>query len=281
MAPEPPPQFHAAAPDPRGWVRSGCAYRAVQPEGTWHRGVPSPFLTLIVTTDAPVVGSDGALDTLVAGLSPEVEMILMPRLQTGVQLAVHPLAARRLLGMPAAALVRRSVDLTAVAGSAGTRVREHAGDAGGPGGRLAAVRAFTDELAHRHTGRPGPRREVVGAWQLLEASRGRMRVDEVARRVGLGPRHLADLVRAELGVGPKGLGRVMRFTHASTLMATQVRAGRRPVLADVAARCGYADQAHLAREFRSFVGVPATAWLREELANLQAGGHAYAAEWAS
>lgn len=281
MAAELQPQFHTAPSDPRGWVRSGCGYVSVQPEGTWHRGMPSPFLTLIVTTDTPVVGSDGALDTLVAGLSPEVEMIRMPRVQTGVQLAVHPLAARRLLGLPAAALVRRSVDLADVAGVAGSRVRERAGEAGCWDDRFAAVRAFTDAQATRHADLPGPRREVVGAWRLLEASRGRMRVDEVARRVGLGPRHLADLVRDELGVGPKGLARVMRFTHASARLTAEVRVGRRPVLADVAARCGYADQAHLSREFRSFMGLAPSAWLREELANLQAGGHAYAAEWAT
>lgn len=275
------PAFHTAPPDPRGWVRGACGYRSVQPEGTLHRGMPSPFLTMIVTMDTPVVGSDGALDTLVAGLSPEVEMIRMPAVQTGIQLAVHPLAARRLLGLPASALLRRSVDLADVAGVAGTRVRERAGEATTWDDRFDAVRAFTDDQTRRHADRTGPRREVIAAWRLLEDSRGRMRIDDLAARVGLGPRHLADLVRAELGVGPKGLARVMRFTHASTRLATQVRAGRRPVLADVAACCGYADQAHLSREFRSFVGVPPSAWVREELANIQAGGHAYAAEWAS
>ncbi len=42
-------------------------------------------------------------------------------------------------------------------------------------------------------------------------------------------------------------------------------APERPALAHVAVRCGYADQPHLAREWRALAGCSVGTWLREEL----------------
>ena len=44
-------------------------------------------------------------------------------------------------------------------------------------------------------------------------------------------------------------------------------------MAGLAARAGYSDQSHLTREFVRFAGLPPTAWVAAELANIQDGGH--------
>ena len=71
---------------------------------------------------------------------------------------------------------------------------------------------------------------------------------------------------------PKAAARVIRFDRARHLLirqASEKSSGYR--LADLAAACGYFDQAHLAREFRALAGCPPSQWITEEFRNIQAG----------
>lgn len=261
-------------------VASACAYDASGLEPGEHRGLPSPWLTFVVSTDGPVrtygtvedTGSPdpsrvASYDVLLAGLHPVAARVEQPERQSGVQLALHPLAARRLLGCTAAELTGVGQDGADVVGPAVLDLHE----------RVSGVRAeerlavMDDWLRSRLAGSEEQGRvrpEVARAWRVLHASRGRSLVDAVAREVGLSPRHLRDLVRAELGTTPKGLARALRFDHVVERLA----AGERR-LASLAATTGYADQAHLTREFTTMAGCSPTAWLVEERRNLQDGGH--------
>jgi transcriptional regulator GlxA family with amidase domain len=60
-----------------------------------------------------------------------------------------------------------------------------------------------------------------------------------------------------------------RFHRARDLLVRQAATGGLR-LADLAASCGYFDQAHLAREFRALAGCPPSRWLAEEFRNVQA-----------
>jgi transcriptional regulator GlxA family with amidase domain len=126
----------------------------------------------------------------------------------------------------------------------------------------------------------GPRPEVVEAWRLLTATRGRVRIGELAERVYLSRRRLSTLFAAEFGLTPKEAARTMRFTHAVARIGEGVRGGALD-LAGVAAECGFADQPHLDREFRDFAGTSPSGWIAEEFPNIQAGGHRYARDWES
>lgn len=91
---------------------------------------------------------------------------------------------------------------------------------------------------------------VDRALHLLDASGGQMDIARLARDAALSTRQLERLCLATTGVSPKWLARVTRFQAA--LAAVQ---GGGSTLAAIAQQTGYADQAHLARDFRRFTGV--------------------------
>ena len=78
-------------------------------------------------------------------------------------------------------------------------------------------------------------------------------VAAMADRTGYSPRQLHRRCVPLFGYGPRRLARILRLGRA----LDHARAGR--PLADVAATCGYADQAHLTHEVRSLTGATPTA----------------------
>jgi AraC-like DNA-binding protein len=79
----------------------------------------------------------------------------------------------------------------------------------------------------------------------------------IAERLGLSARHLHRRCLPIFGYGPLRLERVLRLGRAVDESRTGVP------LAQVAAGCGYADQAHLSREVRALAGTTPTGLLRE------------------
>ena len=69
-------------------------------------------------------------------------------------------------------------------------------------------------------------------------------------------------MRAEFGVTPKEYQRLVRFEAARGRLVAEHRGGA--ALAAVAAASGFADQAHLTREWRAMAGCTPTEWLRAE-----------------
>ena len=255
-----------------------------RPQRPPHRGLPSSSLTLVVATDSPLLCSysyaewarqEGVRhDVCIGGFHTRPVYLQRPDREEGVQVEVHPLAARRLLGVPAAALSELTHDGEDVLGSRIRALHSRVASAH-PRDRAELVAAGLASAAGRHERVPGPRREVVGAWRLLERSGGRMRVADVASEVGVTPRHLSTLCRAELGIGTKELADLMRFeaTHSALRKVVRRASGPRPDglrLADLAHDHGYADHAHLDAAYRRYAGTTPTNWIAEEFRNIQA-----------
>jgi AraC-like DNA-binding protein len=245
------------------YVASLVAYDVDLGEPGVHRGLPSTTVTFVLPVGQPLdVGwrgvppSRAARWSTVSGLHAHPAEIHHDGHQRGVQLALTTLGARALLGLPAAALSGEMLELEDVA----PRLR-HLPE------RLAACpaterlalleRVLTAELAHHDA--PEPRAEVGRA--LARLTRGAS-VQRVADEVGYSRRHLTTLVRAECGLTPKEVQRVARFQASRALLG-------RARLAAVAPACGYADQAHLTREWVTLAGCTPTTWLREEFPFLQ------------
>jgi AraC-like DNA-binding protein len=88
--------------------------------------------------------------------------------------------------------------------------------------------------------------------RILEMARAGTTVPDMAAHVGLSPRQLHRRCLTLFGYGPRHLVRVLRLERA----LAGARGGS--PLASVAYDCGFADQAHFARDVRDLTGVTAT-----------------------
>ncbi|MEV0978816.1 helix-turn-helix domain-containing protein [Streptomyces sp. NPDC049915] len=257
-----------------GWY-SGYRQRGV-PHGR-HLGLPSPWLTLILTLDEPLSiaahpdprAPGGDYPTLLGGLHLAPAHIAVPGRQSGVQVALSPLGARLLLGLPAGELAGTDVPAGDVLGAEVAEVHERLRSAADWPARFAVVDGWLLRRLARHTAPAAEvAPEVVQAWQRLLADGGRVRIDALAAEVGWSDRHLRTRFRQEIGLTPKAAARVVRFDRARRRLAARPH---RPGLAGLAADLGYADQSHLDREFTALASCAPSVWLAREFRNIQAG----------
>ena len=274
----------------RRYVAGYTGYRQRGLPPARHRGLPSPYLTLIFTLDEPLTieahpdrgQPPGEFGTLLGGLHSVPALITHAGAQSGIQVALRPLGARALLGLPAGELADLDVPAEAVLGGVCAELRDRIRLAAGWPERFAVL----DEILLRRaaesdamspdalrSGALGPDAvspEVSWAWRRLLRDGGALRVSELAAGTGWSGRHLTSRFRAEIGLTPKAAARVIRFDRARKLLVRLLAVGDY-TLAGLATDCGYFDQAHLAREFRVLAGCPPSQWLAEEFRNVQAG----------
>jgi AraC-like DNA-binding protein len=236
--------------------------------------MPSPYLTVIFTLGEPLqvrrhpdpAQPSGRFDALVGGLHDSPALIVHDGVQAGVQLQLSPLASRPLFAMPAGELASLDVDASAVLGPLAERVLDRLSDADD---WQSCFRALDEGLGAALDPERLPPRQVVAAWTLLLRSGGRMRVGEVAERVGWSERHLGTVMEREVGLTTKTAARVIRFDRARRLLQDACRSGEGSIGA-VAAASGYFDQSHLVRDWRRFTGLPPSEWIAHEFRNFQA-----------
>ncbi|MGK5534105.1 helix-turn-helix domain-containing protein [Streptomyces sp. URMC 129] len=202
--------------------------------------------------DAARVLPDGCMDLLwnggelsVAGPDTRAHLFVRAPGVRHVGVRFEPGAGPDVFGVPADELTDARVPLAALWPERLVReLTERVAAAPDPGAALESVAAGR----LRRAGPPGPWRRAA----VVALGRG-LGVAETAARLGLSERQLRRRSLAAFGYGPKTLARVLRMQRALALTRTGVP------LAEVAARTGYADQAHMAREVRALAGVPVTA----------------------
>jgi AraC-like DNA-binding protein len=165
-----------------------------------------------------------------------------------------PLGAYRLLGLPMDELSGQLADLADVLGAAGRRLAEHLRQAPGWRQRFTLMDQF---LLRRLASGPRPSPEVGWAWHRLITTRGTVPIGWIADEVGWSHKHLIARFRRQAGLRPKTAARLIR------LDAVWQHLDEQPEPLDwgqVAADAGYADQAHLIRDFRQFTGTTPTGY---------------------
>jgi AraC-like DNA-binding protein len=235
-----------------------------------HVGMPSPAVTMVLALgpdldlQMPAIGRR-CMSTCLAGLHDHPAAIHHDGMQRGIQLDLSPLGLAALVGVPAAELAGTAVDLTGVFGRVAVEcLMDRLSAEQQWRARLALVERFLADRLGRNADRWTPRPEVVRAWAMLARSGGSARIGDVAIDVGWSRRRLEQQFAATVGATPKVAARLMRFHRSVTMIA-----GGTPI-ADTAAGCGFADQAHLTREWRTLAGVSPARWAHQDvLANVQ------------
>ncbi len=115
--------------------------------------------------------------------------------------------------------------------------------------------AESDPLAALLAGDGDPTPRLIAAFHgrrppPLAAIRQAAGVDDLAQASGLSTRQLQRICARETGMAPRSYLRLLRFrTAVSGIQSPDI------ALADTAAASGYADQAHMTREFQSLGGL--------------------------
>jgi AraC-like DNA-binding protein len=176
-----------------------------------------------------------------------------------LQIDFTPLGAHRFFGLPMTELTDRMAGLDDVLGQAGMGLREQLADEPDWQGRFDLIETF---VSARLAAAPAPAGEVQWAFDRIAATSGRARISSLAKEIGWSRKHLGRRFAAAVGLGPKSVARIIRFNRALALS----RVGGNGGWAGIAADCGYADQAHLVREFREFSGTSPSALGADRLA---------------
>ena len=242
---------------------TAITYRAgEQPRTSVEKILPSPETGLWVNLNRDAFHSFGEAGqvrqvpcAMVAGLASHASVIEFEEGHAHVSVAFALGAAQCFLAPPLALVRDDLVPLAALWGRSGACLRERLLEASTPGAALAVME---DVLLREMTGVVAPDPAVIAAAGAL--SRG-VPVGEVSRDLGLLPRTLRRRFTAQVGLTPKRFARVQRMRRLVRDLDGQAEVD----WAAAAAKHGYADQPHLADEFRELVGVTPTEYLRSRM----------------
>lgn len=257
-------QYREWAPDPRlrPWVRCFWALEHAAGAGQPERVLPDGSVELVLHY------GDRFREYRPGSVTPNLQprsllvcgqrrfMLIEPTGVAGmIGVRFAPGAARRFVGIP----LDRIGDVVAVGdlwGAEGRELEDRVRAADSDRTRGEMVEAF---LLRRLDAVSDPL--VNEALHVVFRSCGRVRVGDLARAGLVSPRTLERRFRAEVGLPPKELCRIARFQRV-------LRSLREPRpgsigWADVAAIAGFADQAHLTRDFRDIAGLPPEAFRHE------------------
>jgi AraC-like DNA-binding protein len=159
----------------------------------------------------------------------------------------RPAGFRPFLGTSVASLTNSSTSVGAVFGAGGAELVAQLLQLED----VAEMVALSDRFVRERRPPVDPKVQMLnGIVEQIELDRSLTRVEAVVERTGMSKRTLQRLFREYVGVSPKWVIQRYRLHEA----ADQLDSGSEIDLATLAQELGYADQAHLARDFKALVG---------------------------
>ncbi|WP_158509454.1 helix-turn-helix domain-containing protein [Saccharothrix espanaensis] len=202
------------------------------------------MVLLFECTTADVAGSPATATSRVSGLRTRPVHLHCHGHLHGIEVVLEPWAAFSLFGRSMDKLTDTAVPAAELLGDRVHGLAERLGAAADWTERFGLVDA---ELSRWRSMRPCSH-QVQTAWYLLARTSGTIPIAELVSATGWSQRQLERRFREQIGLPPKAAARVLRFERALRLLVAGAP------LAEVAAACGYYDQAHLSREFTALAG---------------------------
>lgn len=152
------------------------------------------------------------------------------------------------LGMPVAGTVHQSIPLEALLGPAADELEGRVIEARTADERIDIVeRMLLRRLGARNAIAPDQSR-IGRAVERIYRAHGRIAIDQLGGELGMSYRALDRAFSRHVGIPPKRLSRIVRFNYALSLMQRSADACH----CRIALEAGYADQAHMIRDFKQF-----------------------------
>ena len=201
------------------------------------------------------LGPGGPFDrrqSFIAGLHPGPVAVSCGAGAELLQVDLTPIGAFRLFGGATAELASQTLDLRTVTRFDGEydAIHDQLAALSDWNARFDLIEAF---LKPRFI--YASSQQVQESWKLLAQG---STVGETASTIGWSTRHFSSRFRQETGIRPVTALRMLRFQRARSLALRS----EYPDWAGVAAGSGYADQAHLIRDFHEFAGETPRSWAR-------------------
>jgi AraC-like DNA-binding protein len=272
------PRVNARSSEIHGWEAYSAAPRGdlaafvVRYEGyreadslPARRHMPGGVVPLIVEFGAPLRHIDRrygdeprTFDGFVAGLHESYALSESTGTSRGIQIDLTPLGARAMFGMPMHELTNRVIGLDDALGTDGRPFRERLCGTEDWDARFDII---DEAIAARLAAAPPPSEAIAWAWNRLSATGGRTSISHLTAELGWSRKHLVAQFREHVGLPPKTIARMIRFSRA----VRKVSAATTVNWTAVALECGYYDQAHFIRDFTEFSGSSPSEFLARRL----------------
>jgi AraC-like DNA-binding protein len=177
----------------------------------------------------------------------------------------YPHAASAFLDEDISSFNDNVTDLAGVFGSSVRELHERLLNAPSTGHRIALIEAFLLKRLSLFQKKLDKIRLVQAVMTELKKEDFFDNISNVASRYGITSRYLQKVFLLHTGITPKLYSKINRFQNSLLLIAKGSTS-----LTSIAYECGYFDQSHLIKEFRSFTGNPPSSFSADKSSALLA-----------
>lgn len=160
---------------------------------------------------------------------------------------LYPFAARQLLGLSAAELTNRMPDLPSVLGKKGKELEERIFLALDTNCRIQILTSFLEQQFQKREPDDHP---AIAAVRFVIQSGQNHTVRKLADHFNLSERQFERKFKEYSGFAPKKYLRLVRFGEA----CNRYQEANQKTLSEIALSCGYYDQSHFIKDFKTFSG---------------------------